>query len=314
MLTTARVQYIVVEVPLVHTRLEPSVPTDLSGDSAEPHGYSKPGTSILIDEVSMVYTLGANDIVETPSLRETESVYDILDTRRMEEETQLAIMVPSPTILVRPSSQQYTEPEAEMEFSSDGPHEPTICKISSNLKVMVLSAPDVTAITDNFIYPGQHFSAMARLTRQDRTYFELPRAAGYIPLHSRKDVSKIVVDQACGKVADLNPEQVQQYQVLCNLPKDKISSLLKIIKQPGVLEHELVSHAALRLVLLMSYAGSAEDVQCDTLVAEAMQQEQALHVPPSCNFCIGVGCTFCQKVGHQAATSTASGSQDCNQQ
>ena len=312
MLTTARVQYIVVEVPLV-LALEAPVPTDISGDSAEPHEYSKPATSILIDEVSMVYTLGAIDIVETPTLREADSAYDILDALRMEEETQSPIMIPSLTI-VRPSSQQYTEPETELVLSSDGLQEPTICKISSNLKVMVLSALDVTAITAKFIHPGQHFSAMARLTHKDRTYFELPCAAGYIPLHSRKDISKMVVDQACGNLADLNPEQVQQYQVLCNLPKENMSSLLKISKQPGVFEHELVAHAALRLIMLMSHAGSAADVPCNTVFAEAMQQEQeALFVPPSCNFCKGVGCTFCQE-GPQAATSTASGSQECNQQ
>ena len=193
-----KVQYIVVEVSIASTECVASLPAVYRDTGSQV--YSQPCECALMDEESLVFPLYEPDIQDTLPIRSALVDEDTLRIRAAWCDGA------SRTINTVPSSQQYTEPEAEMEFSPDGPQEPTIYKNPSNLKVMVLSAPDVTASTANFIFPGQHFSAMARLTRQDRTYFELPCAAGYIPLHSRKDVSKIVVDQACGKVADLNPE------------------------------------------------------------------------------------------------------------
>ena len=56
------------------------------------------------------------------------------------------------------------------------------------------SAPDVEAAEAAYIRPGQFFIEVACVGREDRTYFVLPAAAGYMPLHSSRDISKIVVD------------------------------------------------------------------------------------------------------------------------
>ena len=64
----AKVQYIVVEVPSVHTCAEPTAPSAHS--DVDPLVHSKPDVSLLIDEVSMVFALGGVDVTDVCSLRE----------------------------------------------------------------------------------------------------------------------------------------------------------------------------------------------------------------------------------------------------
>ena len=68
LLATARVQYIVVEVPPVHSRSEPPASSVYSG--AEPPAYNETSSPSLIDEVSMVFSLGVLDVSETSSTQE----------------------------------------------------------------------------------------------------------------------------------------------------------------------------------------------------------------------------------------------------
>ena len=60
---------------------------------------------------------------------------------------------------------EYTESEAEERGAlvADGEYEATLCRISSDLKVTVLSEPDVGAAVASYIRPGNFFIAIARI-------------------------------------------------------------------------------------------------------------------------------------------------------
>ena len=216
-----------------------------------------------------------------------------------------------------------SEAEERGTLLADGEYEPTLCRISSDLKVTVLSEPDVGAATASYIRPGNFFTAIARIVNQGRTYFELPEAAGYIPLHSRKHMSKIVVEHACTSWTDLNQVQITQHQYLCRLPHDKISLLLERIRQPGIGKHEFPSHAVLRLVKLTNCSDRSEggdELSLTQQPAAELEDEPLERVPlypPSvCSFCKGASCSFCI-IPQQEGTpiSVASGpQQECTQQ
>jgi hypothetical protein len=120
------------------------------------------------------------------------------------------------------------------------------CRIISNMKVMVLSSPNVAAVTSTYIRPGHYFSAVAQHSCMGRTFFELPDQCGFVPLHSRKDVTKQVVQHSCSSVPD--GKQVV-YKTLQKVPLEQLNPMLRNIRQPELFEHELKKHAALRLLL-----------------------------------------------------------------
>ena len=258
----------------------------------------------------MVYTVGANDMAESRCTCEADPAIDILNALRMEEETQPAIVM-VPTLPFRERHQQHTEYGAD---DTGDLVEPIVCRISSNLKVAVLSTPDTASVTAVYLKPGHLFSATARVLCGDRIYFKLPGDAGYVPLHSRRDPSKIVVDQECSAVSDLNPVQLSQHSCLCTLPEATICSLLTQIQQPGIYQHELKSHAALRLARPVNSAGSSTAVEQQSASTNDRQQEDSHQLRSGCSFCRGVGCIFCQRVVHQAASAHTSATKECTQQ
>jgi hypothetical protein len=70
------------------------------------------------------------------------------------------------------------------------------CRIHNDLKVAILSEPDIACPSGSFLFPGQFFSAIGRVSVQGREFLQLPYAgtvSRFIPMQSRKNVSKVVV-------------------------------------------------------------------------------------------------------------------------
>ena len=67
------------------------------------------------------------------------------------------------------------------------------CKVISDLKVMILSEPDILATTRHFIQPGKFFSAVTEVQTKELTYYQL-HEGGFVPQFSRKSESKLVAE------------------------------------------------------------------------------------------------------------------------